>query len=63
MRRDMLLILSCPKCLGDLDLISKKEKDGDVEDGILKCKKCSREYQISKGIINFIPEHSIKFKN
>lgn len=63
MKRTVVSILACPECLGDLELEVCKENDGDIEEGLLTCKKCNRRYPISKGIINFIPEHPLKLKS
>ena len=55
MKKDLMEILCCPVCKGDLDLIVKKEQDAEVVDGTLHCKKCNENYPIEDGIPNLLP--------
>ena len=50
MKKDMIDILCCPTCKGDLDLEIKKESKGEVNEGIFTCKKCNCDYPIENGI-------------
>ncbi len=55
MKRDLLEILRCPVCLGELDLNVIEERD-EIIKGTLKCKKCGRIYDIEEGIPKMLPE-------
>ena len=46
MKRDLMEILACPLCKGDLDLEVFEEKDGEILDGRLRCKGCGEVYPI-----------------
>jgi uncharacterized protein len=55
MRDDLLEILCCPVCKGDLTLtVSRREKDEIVE-GSLRCAKCRVDYPIADGIPDLLP--------
>jgi uncharacterized protein YbaR (Trm112 family) len=55
MKKDLMDILCCPVCKGDLELKIKKESGSEVIDGILYCKKCNENYPIEDGIPNLLP--------
>ncbi|MFW5945621.1 MAG: methytransferase partner Trm112 [Candidatus Natronoplasma sp.] len=62
MKRDLLDILRCPKCKGELKLISSETDESsdeddsqEIEEGTLHCKKCDIEYPIDDGIPNMLP--------
>lgn len=40
--KELLKILACPKCKGDLEYVDEPES--------LVCKKCGRNYEIKDGI-------------
>lgn len=54
MKRDLMEILCCPVCKGDLELKVREEKDEIIE-GELICKKCNFIYSIKEGIPNLLP--------
>ena len=56
MKKDMVDILCCPTCKGNLDLEVKKEEKGDIIEGSFTCKKCNITYSIEKGIPNLLPK-------
>jgi len=56
MRRDLLNILCCPTCKGDLKLDVKKEEKGEIITGTFTCKKCKVIYPIEDGIPNLLPK-------
>ncbi len=56
MRKDMLDILCCPTCKGDLILDVKKEEKGEIIAGSFTCKKCNTIYSIEDGIPNLLPK-------
>ena len=41
MKKDLMEILACPVCKGDLELRSEEEEDDDVILGSLECAACS----------------------
>jgi len=64
MKRDLLDILRCPECKGELDLsmaggekMNSQDEDipEEIEEGTLHCKKCDIEYPIEDGIPNMLP--------
>jgi uncharacterized protein YbaR (Trm112 family) len=55
MKKDLMEILCCPVCKGDLELTIKKESGDEVVDGTLHCKKCNEDYPIEDGIPNLLP--------
>jgi len=56
MKKDMLDILCCPTCKGDLSVDIKKEEKGDIIEGSFTCKKCKVKYSIEDGIPNLLPK-------
>jgi len=55
MKRDLMEILACPVCKGDLQLEVKEEDEKEVITGTLKCLKCSENYPIKDAIPNLLP--------
>ncbi len=55
MKKDLMDILACPVCKGDLELTADEEKEGDVVQGSLYCKKCDYRYPITDSIPNLLP--------
>ncbi|MEK7847987.1 MAG: methytransferase partner Trm112 [Chloroflexota bacterium] len=55
MKRDLLDILACPVCKGDLELTVVVEKDGEIVTGSLYCQKCDFRYPITDTIPNLLP--------
>jgi len=56
MKRELLDILCCPVCKGNLELRVSKEKDGNILEGELVCNKCRVSYEIKEGIPNLLPK-------
>jgi len=50
MKKDILDILCCPTCKGELSLKIDKEEKDEIINGTFTCKKCKHEYQINDGI-------------
>jgi len=57
MRRELMEILCCPVCKGDLELKVDLEKEEIIE-GKLICHKCKYDYEIKEGIPNLLPPES-----
>jgi uncharacterized protein len=55
MKKDLMDILCCPVCKGDLKLTVRKEEGGEIIDGSLYCAKCNETYPIEDGIPNLLP--------
>lgn len=55
MRKDLMDILACPMCKGDLELTVDDEEGEEVVKGSLFCKKCDERYPIDDGIPNLLP--------
>ena len=56
MKKDLLDILCCPTCKGDLELVIEKEEKGEIIKGKFNCKKCKTTYTIDDGIPNLLPK-------
>lgn len=54
MKRDLMEILCCPVCKGDLELAVDVEKD-EILEGSLFCKNCNHRYEIKDGIPDLLP--------
>jgi uncharacterized protein YbaR (Trm112 family) len=57
MRRDLMDILACPVCKGDLELLveQESEEDGEVVTGALRCARCAHDYPINEAIPDLRP--------
>ena len=57
MRADLMEILVCPVCKGELEFtVTKKDaKSGDIIEGGLHCPPCAETYPISGGIPDLLP--------
>ena len=55
MRPDLMEILACPLCKGELTLTTTDEQAGEVMTGSLHCARCEQHYPIHGGIPNLLP--------
>jgi uncharacterized protein YbaR (Trm112 family) len=55
MRKDLMEILACPMCKGELTLTIDKEENDEVVEGSLFCVKCNERYPIEDSIPNLLP--------
>ncbi|MER3431210.1 MAG: hypothetical protein C4325_01350 [Blastocatellia bacterium] len=54
MKERLLELLACPICGGDLTLVdASRYEDKEIIEGLLSCRKCDREYKITRGIPRF----------
>ena len=54
MKEKLLDLLACPTCGGDILLAyASKYEDKEIIDGVLTCRKCSREYRVVRGVPRF----------
>jgi uncharacterized protein YbaR (Trm112 family) len=52
---DLMEILCCPVCKGDLTLTTTKKDGAEILVGNLHCAKCQIDYPIEDGIPNLLP--------
>ena len=55
MKQDLIDILVCPMCKGELTLTVTSEADGEVIEGTLQCNECSEICPIEDTIPNLLP--------
>ncbi len=55
MKKDLMDILACPMCKGELTLEIKEENEKEVITGSLHCAKCNENYPINDSIPNLLP--------
>ena len=56
MKKELMDILACPVCKGDLELnIEEEDENGEVVRGTLYCRNCDERYPIEDGIPNLLP--------
>lgn len=57
MKDDLMEILCCPVCKGDLTLtVAKREAaTKEILEGSLRCANCKFDYPIDEGIPNLLP--------
>ncbi len=55
MKRELLAILACPVCKGELKLAVEEESEIEIISGSLYCQKCNTRYPIVDTIPNLLP--------
>ncbi len=55
MKPDLMEILACPVCKGELELRVDAEEGNEVITGALLCKRCAESYPIDDAIPNLLP--------
>ncbi len=59
MKKELMDILACPMCKGNLELSVDEEEEeegkGEIVKGSLYCRKCDQRYPIEDGIPNLLP--------
>ena len=55
MKKDLMDILVCPMCKGELQLSIEEENENEVVTGTLYCTKCDVRYPIVDTIPNLLP--------
>ena len=58
MKRELMDILACPTCKGDLTLTVGKEDEKEILEGTLRCSACAVDYPIEDGIPNLLPKNT-----
>ncbi len=55
MKEKLLDLLACPTCGGDILLAYASKYDNkEILEGVLTCKKCTREYKVVRGVPRFV---------
>jgi uncharacterized protein len=54
-RPDLLDILRCPVCRGELSLAVRSREGDDIVQGSLTCARCRVDYPIEDGIPDLLP--------
>ena len=54
MKRDLIRVLCCPACRGDLTLIDRTPDAPDVREGGLECASCADVFPIVQGVPRFV---------
>jgi uncharacterized protein YbaR (Trm112 family) len=55
MKHDLIEVLCCPVCKGELELTVEREEDDEVVEGTLYCGECDETYEIEDGIPDLLP--------
>ena len=55
MKPELMDILACPMCKGELALTVTKEEDGEIVEGSLYCAQDDETYPIEDTIPNLLP--------
>ncbi|MDY6834997.1 MAG: methytransferase partner Trm112 [Chloroflexota bacterium] len=55
MKKELMDILACPVCKGELQLDVSQENEQEVVSGSLRCSKCEETYPIVDTIPNLLP--------
>ena len=55
MKHELMEILVCPVCKGELQLNVEKENEREIVTGSLYCAKCAETYPIQDTIPNLLP--------
>jgi len=55
MKRELMDILVCPVCKGELRLTVEEENEEEIVSGTLRCDKCKVDYPILDTIPNLLP--------
>ncbi len=58
MKKEIVKLLCCPTCKGDLSLEVKKEENNDIIAGTFTCTQCKTVYPIKDGIPDLLPRDS-----
>jgi uncharacterized protein YbaR (Trm112 family) len=58
MKKEIIKILCCPTCKGDLVLSVEKEEKEDIISGSFTCAHCQATYPITDGIPDLLPRET-----
>jgi uncharacterized protein YbaR (Trm112 family) len=57
MKMDLMEIICCPTCKGELSLSIEQEDEKEIIKGSLSCGNCNVNYPIEEGIPNLLPKN------
>jgi uncharacterized protein YbaR (Trm112 family) len=60
MKKELMQILACPVCKGDLELKVDEEEGEEIVAGSLYCSNCNHSYLIVDTIPNLLPPEQQK---
>ena len=56
MKKELMEILACPVCKGELELqVKSEDEEEEVIEGSLVCRRCPETYPIADAIPNLLP--------
>ena len=55
MKKELMNILACPVCKGNLELSVSEENEREIVSGSLYCPTCNTHYPIADTIPNLLP--------
>ena len=55
MKTELMEILVCPICRGELDLSITEQEGDEIVEGVLTCTECDETYPIVNTIPNMLP--------
>jgi len=55
MKKNLVDILACPVCKGELELSIEEEDEKEIVTGSLYCSRCDKHYPIVDTIPNLLP--------
>jgi uncharacterized protein YbaR (Trm112 family) len=55
MKKELIKVLACPVCKGELELNIESENEDEVITGSLYCRRCQTAYPIVDTIPNLLP--------
>ncbi len=55
MKRELIDILACPVCKGNLELDVEEENEREIVSGSLYCPHCNVHYPVTDSIPNLLP--------
>ena len=55
MHRDLVSVLACPSCRGDLTIEVEREAEQEIESGVLRCAGCGGAYPVVRFVPRFVP--------
>ena len=58
MKKEIIRLLCCPTCKGELSLSVEKEENGEILSGSFNCARCHVTYPISDGIPDLLPRET-----
>ena len=55
MHKEIMEVLACPVCKGELALRVDREEGEEIIEGTLRCGRCEEDYPITDAIPNLLP--------